>query len=75
MKTKLFLFAIPLLILASCNGSAEKEAAKKLSDSIAAAHHFDSMQNAIKAMKIQDSVDAAKAADSTKKADSTGAKK
>ena len=61
-------------MIASCTNSAEK-AAKAKADSLSAQQHFDSMQNAIKAMKIQDSLDALKAADSTKKADSAKAKK
>ena len=75
MKKKLSLFALPCLILAACGGSASKKAEKRMDDSIAAVHRFDSMQNAIKAMHVQDSLDAIKAADSTKKADSTKGQK
>lgn len=62
-------------IFVSCNGSADKKAAQKLKDSLEAIHHFDSMQNAIKAMQKQDSIDALKTADSTKKSDSVNAHK
>lgn len=75
MKPKIFLLALPCFILASCNGGADKNAAKKMNDSIAAAHRFDSLQNAIKAMHAQDSVAAIKAADSTRKADSAKGQK
>jgi hypothetical protein len=75
MKAKFLLFAIPCLFLASCGGSADKEAAKKVNDSIAAVHHFDSLQNAIKMMRQQDSVEAAKGSDTTKKMDSAKGQK
>ena len=75
MKAKLLLWAIPCFFLASCSGSAEKEAAKKATDSIAAAHHFDSLQNAIKMMQAQDSAEAAKASDTTKKTDNAKGQK
>ena len=75
MKAKFLLFAIPCLFIASCGGSADKEAAKKVNDSIAAAHHFDSLQNAIKMMRTQDSAEAAKASDTAKKTDTPGGQK
>jgi|GEM_PF-5616502 len=70
MKAKFLLLALPGLFLVSCGGSADKEAAKKANDSIAAAHHFDSLQNAIKMMRQQDSIESAKASDTAKKTDS-----
>jgi hypothetical protein len=75
MKAKFLLLALPCFLLASCGGSAEKEAAKKATDSIAAAHHFDSLQNAIKMMQAQDSAEAAKGSDTTKKTDNTQGQK
>lgn len=75
MKAKFLLWAVPCFILAACGGSAEKEAAQKTSDSIAAARHFDSLQNAIKMMRIQDSTEAAKASDTTQKTDSAKGQK
>ncbi|HTA81446.1 MAG TPA: hypothetical protein VK783_00800 [Bacteroidia bacterium] len=74
MKTRLLLIIIPCLFLISCTGSADK-AAKQKADSLAAMAHMDSLMNASKAMMKQDSIDAAKKADSAKKAtDSTKAK-
>jgi hypothetical protein len=73
MKTKLFLLAIPGLFLVACSGSANK-ADKQKADSLAAVAHMDSLMNASKMMHKQDSVNAIKAADSTKKADSAKAK-
>lgn len=75
MKVKLLLWAIPCLFIASCGGSAEKEADKKAYDSISAAHHFDSLQNAIKMMRKQDSIEASKASDTTKKTDTAKGQK
>jgi len=74
MKTKLLLFAIPCVILAACNGSANKTT-KEQADSLAAVAQRDSLLNAAKMNHKQDSMEAAKAADSTKKADSAKAKK
>lgn len=74
MKTKLFLFAIPCVILVACNGSADKTD-KKMADSLAAKAHMDSLLNAAKMTHKQDSMDAAKSADSAKKADSAKGKK
>ena len=74
MKTKLLLFAIPCFILASCTNSAQK-AAKAKADSLAALAHMDSLMNASQLMHKQDSIDAAKAPDSTKKADSVKGQK
>jgi hypothetical protein len=75
MKSNLFLFALPCFIFMACGGSANKEAEKKMNDSIAAAHRFDSLQNAIKSMHAQDSIAAGKASDSAKKADSAKGQK
>ena len=75
MKTKLFLFAIPCFFLASCNGNSAGKADKEKADSLAAVAHMDSLMNASKMMHIQDSIEAAKAADSARKADSTKKKK
>jgi hypothetical protein len=66
MKPKLFLFALPCFIFMACGGSASKKAEKKMNDSIAAAHRFDSLQNAIKVMHAQDSAAASKTGDSAK---------
>lgn len=75
MKTKLFLLAIPCILLASCNGSGNKDVAdKEKADSLTAKAHMDSLMNASKMLHKQDSMEAAKAADSAKKADSTKAK-
>ena len=75
MKVKFLLLAIPCFFLASCGGPADKGADKKATDSIAAAHHFDSLQNAIKMMRQQDSMDAAKATDTAKKPDTAKGQK
>lgn len=74
MRTKFLLFAIPCVILVACNSSADKTD-KKTADSLVAKSHMDSLLNAAKMNHKQDSVDAAKAADSTKKADSAKGKK
>jgi hypothetical protein len=68
MKTKLLLLAIPCFFMAACTSSADKDAAKQKSDSLAAVAQRDSLLNAAKMMRKQDSIDAAKA-DTTKKAD------
>jgi HAMP domain-containing protein len=74
MKTKFLLFAIPCLFLAACNGSASK-ADKQKTDSLNAVAHMDSLMNAAKMNHKQDSIMAAKEADSTKKADSAKGQK
>ena len=74
MKTKFLLFAIPCVILAACNGSADKTD-KKTADSLAAKSHMDSLLNAAKMNHKQDSMEAVKTADSTRKADSAKGKK
>jgi len=74
MKTKFLLFAIPCVILVACNGSADKTD-KKTADSLIAKAHMDSLLNAAKMNHKQDSIDAAKAADSARKADSAKGKK
>lgn len=74
MNTKLFVFAIPCIILAACNGSAGKEDKQK-ADSLAAVSQRDSLLNAARMMHKQDSIDAAKTADSAKKADSAKGQK
>jgi hypothetical protein len=75
MKTRLLLFAFSLLIFAGCHsGDSDAAVAKQKADSLAAIAHMDSLLNASKAMRSQDSTDAAKK-DTTKKADTAKGQK
>jgi hypothetical protein len=74
MKTRLLLFALPCLLLGACSNP-EKDAATKKIEVAAAMSFKDSLLNAARKNRIQDSIDDAKAHDSIKKADSNGAKK
>ncbi len=74
MKTRLLLFALPCLIFGACNSDPAKDAATQKHEVAKALSFKDSLLNAARKNQIQDSIDATKK-DTTKKADTTGAKK